>query len=124
MGKSVHADVLDAALVLLRSNASKILALSGQPASFAAAMSGALAQKTVAPADFTLGAGGGGSSRRLSVAAKSGLAVSASGSADHVALVDEAAGRLLFVTDCAPVALLAGGTLDLSGWTIDLGAVV
>ena len=120
MGKSVHADVLDAALALLRSNASTIVALAGQPANFAAAQIGALASAAITPADFTPGAVSGGG-RRLTVAAKAGLAVAASGTADHVALLDMATSRLLFVTDCAPVALLAGGTLDLAGWSIDLG---
>lgn len=119
MAKSVHADVLDGALAVVSTYASKMVALASQPATFAAANSGALAGVAMAPADFALAAGVV-SGRRLTVAAKSSVAVSASGSATHVALLDEALSRLLYVTTCPATALTAGGTVNFGAWSIEL----
>lgn len=119
MGKSVHPDVLDGALVVVRDNATQMVALNGEPGSYAGAVSGALASATMDSADFTLAAGAT-SGRRLLVAAQSDVAVTASGTADHVALLDPANSRLLYVTTCAPQALTSGGTVSLSGWAIEI----
>ena len=119
MAKSVHADVLDGALAVVSTHASKMVALASQPATFAAATSGALAGVAMAPADFALAAGVV-SGRRLTVAAKSAVAVSASGSATHVALLDETLSRLLYVTTCPATALTAGGTVNFGAWAIEL----
>lgn len=119
MGKSVHPDVLDGALSVVRSNATQMIALNGAPANYAAAVSGALASVTMATGDFTLSAGAT-SGRKVAVAAKSDVAVSASGTADHVALLDPANSRLLYVTTCPAQALTSGGTVSLSGWSIEI----
>src|SRR3546814_3792953 len=78
MGKSVHPDVLDGALAVVRDNATQMVALNGEPGSYAAAVSGALASATMDSADFTLAAGAT-SGRRLLVSAQNDIAVTESG---------------------------------------------
>jgi hypothetical protein len=59
-----------------------------------------------------------GGGRQLAVAARDGLVALASGTADHVALVDGAGGQLLYVTTCPPQPVLAGGALNVAAWTV------
>jgi hypothetical protein len=120
MGKAVNADVLDGALGVIRANATRMVATAVQPATYAAANTGKLAEAVMAPADFTL-AVGDTSGRKLAVAAKADLAVAAAGTATHVALLDPATSRLLYVTTCAAQALSLGGTVSFAGWDIEIG---
>ncbi len=122
MGKWVANDVLDSALGVIAS-ATRMLALSGQPATFAAAMAGRLAEAVMTPADFVVSAGDI-SGRKVTVAPKTGVAVLTAGNADHVALVDTATNRLLYVTTCPDQALPAGGTVSFASWAIEIGAPV
>jgi hypothetical protein len=120
MGKAVNADVLDGALGVIRANATRMVATAVQPATFAAASAGKLAEAVMAPADFTYAAGDT-SGRKLAVAAKADLAVAAAGTATHVALLDPATSRLLYVTTCAAQVLSLGGTVSFAGWDIEIG---
>lgn len=120
MGKLVHDDVLDAALGILRSNATKMVACSAEPASYSAA-SGSLklAEVAMSTADFTIG-DGLTSGRRVVVAEKSGVAVTASGTASHVALLDTANSRLLYVTTCTAQSLTEGQTVTFGSWDVEI----
>ncbi|MEM8825763.1 MAG: hypothetical protein AAF205_13615 [Pseudomonadota bacterium] len=118
MGSKVDDSVLDAALTEL-AQATRMVALSGEPAGYAAAVSGELAAATLSSGDFSLG-NGVVDGRRVSIAAKSGIDASAAGTADHIALLDEAGGRLLYVADCPATAISAGGTVDFASWDIEL----
>jgi hypothetical protein len=120
MAKAVHNDVIDAALGVVRSNATRMVALAAEPADYAAANTGALANATMVAADFTI-ADGVVSGRRVSVAAKANVAVAAAGTANHVALLDPVTTRVLYVTTCPAQALPAGGTVSFAGWDIEIG---
>lgn len=120
MAKFASIEVLDAALAVV-AGATRLVVLSGQPASHAAAIAGRLAEASVAPADFTIAAGEAGG-RQLTVAAKAGLPALASGTADHVALLDGPGQRLLYVTTCPPQAVNAGTDVSLTTWQIEIGA--
>lgn len=122
MAKFASTEVLDAGLAVVAS-ANLIVVTAGQPASFAAATAGALASAVMTPGDFSLGAGNGGG-RRLSVAARPGLIAGAAGTADHVALLDGAGQRLLYVTTCPAQPLLAGGAVNVAGWQVEFGAPI
>jgi hypothetical protein len=122
MGKAASVDVLDGSLNIVRA-ATRMVAVNGQPATYAAAFSGRLAEATLVTGDFTLAAGDV-SGRKVSIAAKSGLSVLAAGTADHVALLDVAGSRLLYVTTCPAQALVAGGTVSIAGWSIEIAAPV
>lgn len=122
MAKFASNDALDAALAVV-AGANRMIVLQGQPANYAAAMAGALAEAIVTPADFSLGDGSGGT-RRLSVAARTGLVAQAGGTADHVALVDGVGQRLLYVTTCPGQPLIAGRSLQVASWQVEIGAPI
>ena len=107
MAKSVHDDVLDGALTVIRNGCDKMTACSAEPASFADGN------------DFTV-ANGDTSGRKLTVAAKSGVPVDAGGTANHVALLDTVNARLLYVTTATAQALTAGNTITFNAWDIEI----
>ena len=118
MAKSVHDEVLDGALNVIKSNATTMIACSAQPTTLTEATTTyALADVPMATGDFTL-ANGDASGRKLTVAAKSNVTVDASGSYNHVALVDGT--RLLYVTTGTSQALTAGNTVSFPAWDIEL----
>lgn len=121
MGKWVAAEVLDEALGRI-SCATRMVALPGQPADYDAANASRLADVGMGAGDFAIEAAGGG--RLLVVAAKTAIPVVAAGTADHVALVDDATSRLLYVTSCAAEALEVGGTVNIDSWSVEIGAPV
>lgn len=116
MSKYVNPAVLDGALNIVR-GATRMVALNGQPADYAAADAGKLAEAALAAGDFALDAGDL-PGRKLTIAAKSGLTVAAPGTADHIALLDGAS--LLYVTTCPPQALPAGGTVSIGAWAVEV----
>jgi hypothetical protein len=120
MGKWVADQVLDGALAIIAA-ADRAVALASQPASFAAAWSGRLAEATLSGSDFIVGPGDS-SGRKITVAAKGGANVLAAGAANHVALLDTIGNRLLYVTTCPPQALAPGGTADFESWSVEIGA--
>lgn len=119
MGKAVNPEVLDGAIAVVR-QANRLVALPAQPADYAGAVAAQLAEAVLAPGDFTTSAGVV-DGRRVTIAAKPGVAVSASGNASHVALLDAATGRLLYVTTCPAQALSAGGTVDFAAFDVEFG---
>jgi hypothetical protein len=121
MAKWVAGDVLDAALARI-AGADRMVAVTGQPADYAAAVEGALASAVLAPGDFALSDAGAG--RQVAIAAKPAVAVTGTGTADHVALLAEATSRLLYVTTCPDQALSAGETVSIGSWTVEIGGPV
>lgn len=119
MGKWVAAEVLDGALERV-AGATGMFALNGQPTSYAAAVSGKLAEAAMGAGDFLFGVGDV-SGRKVSVAGKSGVSVLVNGVADHVALVDTTGSRLLYVTTCPAQAVSAGGTVSFDPWSVEIG---
>ena len=119
MAKSVHTDVLDQALNYIKTNATKMTVCSTQPTTYAEANATyMLANTTMASADFTL-ANGDVSGRKVSVAAKSGITITNSGTAQHIALLDVTNSKLLLVTTCTSQALTANGANTVSVPTFD-----
>jgi hypothetical protein len=96
-----------------------MVALAAQPATYAQALSQRLVEATVAPADFVI-APGDQSGRKVSVAAKTGLQSIAAGIASHVALLNTETQQLLYVTTCPAQAISEGGTVSISGWSVEI----
>jgi len=122
MGKTVHDDVLDGALNIIKNNATRQVACSAEPTTYTEGNATyALADVTVASGDFTL-ANGDTNGRKVTTAAKSGVLIDASGSATHVALLDVANSKLLYVTTCTTQALTANGsnTVNFPAWDIEI----
>lgn len=120
MAKFVHDDVLDGALNIVKNTCTRMTACSQQPTTFAEANATyALADVTMTSGDFTL-ADGDVSGRKLTVAQKSGVTVDTDGTATHVALLDVANSKLLYVTTCTSQALTSGNTMTFNAWNIEI----
>lgn len=122
MAKSVHDDVLDGALNIIKNNCTRQVACSAQPTTYTEANATyALADVTLASTDFT-NANGDTSGRKTTVAAKSSVLIDTTGTATHVALLDVANSKLLYVTTCTSQALTANGsnTVSFPAWDIEL----
>jgi hypothetical protein len=121
MGKSVHDDVLDAALDVIRTGCDKMTALSGAPAGYADASAVlVLAEAAMGTGDFTI-SDGDVSGRKVAVGEKDGVSVSGTGTATHVALLDTAGSRVLYVTTATAQALTSGNTMTFESWDIEIG---
>ena len=119
MAKSVHNDVLDAALELVKDNATRMTICSAQPTTFTEADDTfALAEVTMAAEDFTLADDVSG--RKLDVAAKNAVPVDTSGTSNHCALLDVANSKLLYVTTFTSQGLTSGNTVNIGTWKINI----
>lgn len=85
---------------------------AGQPISQADIAARALASVAVTGADFTK-ANGDTSGRKITTAQQTSISITASGTADHVAVDD---GVDYFITTCTSQALTAGGTVTVGAW--------
>jgi predicted methyltransferase len=118
MAKSVHNDVLDGALNIVKNNATLMTICNAEPLTRAEAISNyALADVAMTSTDF-MAADGDTNGRKLIVAAKSAVPIDISGNATHVAIVDST--RLLYVTTCTAQQLTLGGTLDIPTWKFEI----
>jgi hypothetical protein len=120
LAKSVHDDVLDGALNIIRNNCTRITLCTTEPTTYTAAnATNKLADVTVSSSDFTI-ANGDSSGRKVTIAAKSGLTASASGTAAHVALLDVTNSKLLYVTTVTSQSVTSGNTVNLGSWKIEI----
>ena len=130
MAKSVSHNALDAALAYLADRADTLVLCAGPPASAAEAVmpvgggGRALGLALLVPGlgngDFELAAGAG-SGRRLVVADREEVAITASGLADHLALVARASGELLLVTTLAePCEVAEGESMTVHGFSHEI----
>ena len=123
MAKSVHNDVLDAALDEVATS-TRLCVCSTQPTTYTEAITTyELADVTLTAGDgngdFTI-ADGDASGRKVTITAQSGITVDNSGTAQHIALVDVANTTLQYVTTCTSQVLTAGNTVDVPAWDIEI----
>jgi hypothetical protein len=91
----------------------RITVLSGEPTSISditTAMK--LASTSLVGGDFTM-ANGDTSGRKATIAQKTGVSITATGTATHVAIDD---GTDYLVTTCTSQALTSGGTVTIPAW--------
>lgn len=122
MGKMASDTMLDGSLNVLKSNVTRQVACSAEPTTYAEANATyALADVTLDSDDFTL-ANGDSSGRKVTVAAKNGVTIDASGDATHVALLNVTGTELLYVTTCTTLTLTSGGgnTVNFPAWKIEI----
>jgi hypothetical protein len=118
MGKSASTAVLDGALDVI-ATATKFVACSAQPTTYTEANSTFfLAGVVVAGGDFTKAAGTT-NGRKITVAQKTGVTVTNSGTATHVALIITGSSTLLYVTTATSQALLSSNTLTMNGFSVE-----
>jgi hypothetical protein len=122
MAKAAIAEMLDASLNYIKTNSSRMVACTAQPTTFTEANSTMkLCEVTMAPGDFTL-ANGVTSGRRVTVAAKNNVTVASSGTANHVALLDVAGSKLLYVTTAPAQPLTSGSSVSFGAWDIEIAS--
>ena len=122
MAKWANDALMDAGLDYIRGNCNSMIVCSAQPTTYTEATSTyALADvaMTINTGDYTL-ADGDSNGRKITVAAKTGVTIDASGTATHVALVKTGDTTLRYVTTCTSQALTAGGTVDFPAWKITI----
>jgi hypothetical protein len=120
MAKSVHDDVLDGALNVIKNNCTRMTLCSQQPTTYTEANATyALADVTMASGDFTV-ANGDTSGRKVTVAAKSAVPVDTTGTSNHVALLDVTNSKLLYVTTHTGQALTSGNTVNIGAWDAEI----
>lgn len=129
--KTINTGVLDGALNVIKTGVTglgpcnKMIACSvngsgNSPATFTEANATyALASVAMAGTDFALAAGDT-SGRKVTVGAKTGVSVTASGTFACVALVDTVNSVLLYVTTGTGQALTSGNTVDFPAWKIEI----
>lgn len=120
MGKSVHNDVLDAAWDYLAANCDKMVLCSQEPTTFEEANATyALADVAMDSGDFA-NADGDTSGRKVTVAAQNAVDVDASGTSNHVALLDTVNSKLLYVCTHTGQALTSGNTVNIGAWEAEI----
>lgn len=91
---------------------------SAEPANYAGIAAVSLADATMAAGDFTKADDTSG--RKVTMTAKSGVTVDASGTATHVALAKVADTTLRYVTTCTSQALTSGNTVNVPAWKVNV----
>lgn len=123
MAKLLADAALDLALNLVKNNCNLMVACSQQPTTYTQAVSTyALASVAMTTGNYTLG-DGDVDGRKLTTAAKNTVAVTASGTITHVALVDTTNSILYVVTTTTSQAVTAGNTIDFPAWALALADV-
>jgi hypothetical protein len=118
MAKFTHDTVLDQPGTYVQNNVTALHVCATQPTSRADALSKSLAAVSLSAGDVTL-SDGDTNGRKFRVAAKSGVSIGASGTADHIAIISST--LLLCCTTCTSQALVAGGTVDVPAWDGEFG---
>lgn len=93
---------------------------SSEPANFAAIAAATLATVNMTPnTDYTKAAGDV-SGRKMTMAAKNGVAVTATGTATHIVLWLSTDSTLRYVTMCTSQALTSGNSVNIPAWKIEV----
>lgn len=121
MAKSVHNDILDAALNHIKNNVTEMTLCSQEPTTFTEAHTTyKLADVALTSGDFTGPADGDTSGRKITVDAQSSIPIDATGTATHVALTLTASSQLQYITTCTNQALVSGNQTNTAAWDIEL----
>jgi len=116
MSKSVHDNVLDAALGEIATSTTQTVC-SADPVNYAGIAAVALASVTVSGTDFTI-ANGTTSGRKTTVGEQAAVSITASGDATHVVLDDGVA--MLYGTTAPTQTLTSGGTVTVAEWAVEI----
>lgn len=129
MAKFVHDDVMDLGLNVFK-DSDKLILCEGQPLTYTAAVtlkSGGgkrLAQRTITAASFTGPANGDTSGRKITCNQQTAIPIEESGTADHVALVDDGTSRLIAVTTMTAQAVTAANTATVNAFKDEIADAV
>ena len=117
--KFTHDDVLDAALNVIKTNATKMTACSAYCDTYAEGNSTyALADVTIDSGDFTGPADDAGGGRKVTIGAQSDVDIDATGTASYICLLDVSNTKLLHCGTCTDLALVSGQKVNFPAWDI------
>lgn len=120
MAKFVPDSTLDGFLDTIINNCTRVTICSTQPTTYAEANATyALADVTVDSSDFSK-ANGDTSGRKLTLAQQTGVTIDATGSAQHVALLNVSGTALLAVTTCTTQSVTSGNTATINAFDIEI----
>ncbi|MFN3008599.1 MULTISPECIES: hypothetical protein [Mycolicibacterium] len=123
MSKYIPDGVLDDMLEVISQSCTRITICSTQPTTYTEANATyALANVTVDSSDFTA-ANGDTSGRKITVAQQTGLTITATDTAAHIALLDVSNSTLLAVTTCTSQPVTTGNTATINSFDIELSDV-
>jgi hypothetical protein len=119
MAKSASTAVLDGSLDIIATG-TKLVACSAQPTTYTEANSTFfLGGVVISGSDFTKAAGTT-NGRKITVAQKTGVTVTNSGTATHVAIIVTGSSALLYVTTATSQALLSSNTMTINSFSIEI----
>lgn len=120
MSKSVHDDVLDAALDYIKDNVGRMCVCSQEPTTYTEAITTyKLADIDISSADITGPINGDASGRKITINQQTDVDIDTTGYGTHIALVDITNEKLLYVTACPINELNAGNNHDIEAWDIE-----
>lgn len=117
MAKQAPNAMIDAALDYV-AGSDVMMVCTAEPTSYSDALTKSLADVAMAGGDFAKADDVSG--RKVTMAAKSGVAIDVGGTATHVALCKAGDTTLRYVTTCTSQVLTAGGTVDFPAWKINI----
>ena len=116
MAKAASNGFIDGGLTAIQGS-TRITVQPSEPASIANITANTLATATGRTSgDYPI-SNGDTSGRKIDVAAESDISITASGTANHVAIDD---GTDFYVTTCTAQALTSGGTVTVPTWDIEI----
>ena len=115
MAKKVSQNSTDAALNYDINAVERMVICSAEPTDYTNVSTVALGDIAIGAGDFTLQTGGGG--RQYVVAQKTDVNIDTTGTANHIALVDDTGSELLTVTTTPNTEVSSGGTATINSWT-------
>lgn len=119
MAKRAENIILDAIGDSLALNIDQMSLCSAEPTTHTEAdTTFMLAKVAMAGGDFT-NADGDTNGRKVTVAQKASIAVTNTGTGNHVALMDDAGTTLYLVTTCPGVSVDSSGTVTINTWDIE-----
>jgi hypothetical protein len=121
MPKTAPDAVMDAALDYIdQADVLRVCSTLDATPTHAEIVAATLASVAITPdTDFTK-ANGDVSGRKVTVAAKSGVSVTATGTADHIALTTTSGSVVRYVTTCTSQGLTSGNTVNIPAWDIEI----
>jgi hypothetical protein len=121
MPKTVPDAMLDAAFDYMdQADTMHLCSTLDSSPTYAEIVAASLASVSVTPdTDFTK-ADGDTSGRKVTVAAKNGVSVTATGDGNHIALVRAADSTVRYVTTCVEQTVTSGNTCNIPAWKAEL----
>lgn len=123
MAKTINSSAVDAAYDYIRARVTMLTVCSAQPTTYTQANATyMLAKVAITSTGLTVAAGdAGGSSRKCTTTAKSGVSVSTTGAAKFIAWAGSTGSTLLLVTTCTSQTITTGNTVTIPAHKHEFG---